>query len=233
MCLTPKSQVSDTSRRQPHPTSATGLPYLFETIPNSAVLLPVNSLKALPILHPQELLRLCCQNNRLAQEAFYKLHYEPLMRVTMLYFTDNTECLEVLNTAFLKIFRHLGDWRNEGPLEAWMRRIVVNTCMNQLTAKRQPVFSTLDEQAEQYMDHPAPAIKPEYEDLLRMARSLPPATRAVFLLYAVEGYQHREIGAALGISENTSKWHFAEARKKLQQMIALQGEGRPVKKRAV
>lgn len=177
-------------------------------------------------------MRQCCQNNRQAQEAFYKLHYEPLMRVTMLYFTGNNECLEVLNTAFFKIFRNLHQWRNDGPLEAWMRRIVVNTCMNQLTAKRQPVFTPINELAEQYMDHPAPALKMEYEELLRMARSLPPATRAVFLLYAVEGYQHREIAAALNISENTSKWHFSDARKKLQQMIALQGESRPVKKRA-
>jgi RNA polymerase sigma factor (sigma-70 family) len=196
-------------------------------------LIPVISIKALPILQPEELLRQCRQNNRLAQEAFYKLHYETLMRVTMLYFLDGTECLEVLNTAFLKIFRHLDKWRNEGPLEAWMRRIVVNCCMNQLTAKRQPAFAALDEQTEQAIEHPAPAVKLEYEDLLHMARSLPPATRAVFLLYAIEGYPHRDIGTALGISENTSKWHFAEARKKLQEMIARQGEGRVVKKRAV
>lgn len=183
-------------------------------------------------MQTEELLRQCRQNNRLAQEAFYKLHYERLMRVTMLYFSGNNECLEALNTAFLKIFRNLDKWRNEGPLEAWMRRIVVNTCMNQLTEKKQPLFTPIDDVSEQYIDHPAPALKMEYEELLQMARSLPPATRAVFLLYAVEGYQHREIATALQISENTSKWHFADARKKLQQMIALHGESRPVKKRA-
>ena len=57
------------------------------------------------------------------------------------------------------------------------------------------------------------------DDLLEQVRKLTPATQAVFNLYAIEGYNHKEIGALLRISEGTSKWHLSEARKTLQQLI--------------
>lgn len=59
-------------------------------------------------------------------------------------------------------------------------------------------------------------------ELLSLVRSLPPATAAVFNLYVIEGYSHKEIGRLLGISDGTSKWHLSEARKQLQQKIKLQ-----------
>ncbi|MBS1564920.1 MAG: sigma-70 region 4 domain-containing protein, partial [Bacteroidetes bacterium] len=55
--------------------------------------------------------------------------------------------------------------------------------------------------------------------IMQMIRQLPPATHAVFVLFAIEGYGHKEIGRQLGISEGTSKWHLSEARKHLQKMI--------------
>jgi RNA polymerase sigma-70 factor (ECF subfamily) len=57
---------------------------------------------------------------------------------------------------------------------------------------------------------------------MELVKKLPPATHAVFLLYAVEGYNHREIAEQLNISEGTSKWHLSEARKTLQKMIQHQ-----------
>jgi RNA polymerase sigma factor (sigma-70 family) len=59
----------------------------------------------------------------------------------------------------------------------------------------------------------------DYEHLVQLIRSLPPVTAHVFNLYAIDGYKHREIAALLGISENTSKWHVADARKKLQEKL--------------
>ncbi|MEJ7627800.1 MAG: sigma factor-like helix-turn-helix DNA-binding protein [Ferruginibacter sp.] len=59
-------------------------------------------------------------------------------------------------------------------------------------------------------------------ELLKMVRQLPPATQAVFNLYIIEGYNHKEIGVLLNISEGTSKWHLSEGRKGLQQMIQLE-----------
>ena len=59
------------------------------------------------------------------------------------------------------------------------------------------------------------------DEIMKLIHQLPPATHAVFVLYAVEGYNHREIAAQLQISEGTSKWHLSEARKKLQQAITL------------
>lgn len=57
------------------------------------------------------------------------------------------------------------------------------------------------------------------QDIMTHIQKLPPATHAVFVLYAVEGYNHREIAEKLSISEGTSKWHLSEAKKKLQQQL--------------
>ena len=73
------------------------------------------------------------------------------------------------------------------------------------------------------MHVPADAInRMKAGELLSLVRSLPPATAAVFNLYVVEGYNHKEIGSLLGISDGTSKWHLSEARKQLQQKLKLQ-----------
>lgn len=58
------------------------------------------------------------------------------------------------------------------------------------------------------------------DEIMKLIHQLPPATHAVFILYAVEGYTHREIAERLNISEGTSKWHLSEARKTLQQQVS-------------
>ena len=73
------------------------------------------------------------------------------------------------------------------------------------------------------VDIPAEVVsKMKATDLLKLVRELPPQTQAVFNLYVIEGYNHKEVAQMLGISEGTSKWHLSEARKILQQMIKQQ-----------
>jgi RNA polymerase sigma-70 factor (ECF subfamily) len=79
----------------------------------------------------------------------------------------------------------------------------------------------VDENVEVYIS-PEILSKINTEELLQLIRQLPPSAKAVFNLYIMEGYSHKEIGSLLSISEGTSKWHLSEARKKLQQMIQQQ-----------
>ena len=57
------------------------------------------------------------------------------------------------------------------------------------------------------------------DELLKLVRKLPPATQAVFNLYVIEGFNHKEIGSIMGISEGTSKWHLSESRRLLQKLL--------------
>lgn len=128
--------------------------------------------------------------------------------------------MEVLNNGFLRVFKNIQRYDPEqASLYTWIRTIVVHSCLDFIKLKeKQEQTRELNEAVEVHI--PAEVIsKMKASELLAMVRRLPTATQAVFNLYVMEGYNHREIGSLLKISEGTSKWHLSEARKNLQQMI--------------
>ena len=141
----------------------------------------------------------------------------------MRYTKNETDAVEVLNNGFLKVFLNI---RRYDPAQAnlytWIRTIVINTCLDFLKLKNKTgQHFELDETVDIHID--AEAINNmKVSMLLHLVRQLPPATQAVFNLYVMEGYNHKEIGQLLNVSEGTSKWHLSEARKSLQKMIRLQ-----------
>ncbi len=141
----------------------------------------------------------------------------------MRYTKNETDAADVLNNGFLKVFKNIQLYeRAQATLYTWIRTIVINSCLDFIKLKeRTPQHKELDKAEEVHID--AEAInKMGVSMLLHLVRQLPPATQAVFNLYVMEGYNHKEIGRLLNISEGTSKWHLSEARKSLQQMIRLQ-----------
>lgn len=145
------------------------------------------------------------------------------MLLCMRYTKNENDAAEVLNKGFLKVFLNIQRYDPaQANLYTWMRTIVINSCIDFVKAKaKKDQYKELNETMEVHID--AEAInKMEVNMLLHLVRQLPPATQAVFNLYVMEGYNHKEIGQLLSISEGTSKWHLSEARKSLQQMIRLQ-----------
>jgi RNA polymerase sigma factor (sigma-70 family) len=141
----------------------------------------------------------------------------------MRYTKDESDAVEVLNTGFLKVFNNISKFDDsKASLYTWISTIVVNSCLDFVKSKAtRPQYSTLDGNIE--VEIPAEVVsKIRTHELLKLVRSLPPATQAVFNLYALEGYQHKDISKLLGISEGTSKWHLSEAKKSLQQMLQNQ-----------
>ncbi len=141
----------------------------------------------------------------------------------MRYTQNEEDAVEVLNNGFLKVFMKIQRYDPaQASLYTWIRTVVINTCLDFIKQKaRTNQHKELDETVEVYID--AEAIsKMEVSRLLHLVRQLPPATQAVFNLYVVDGYNHKEIGQLLNISDGTSKWHLSEARKILQQMIRQQ-----------
>lgn len=165
----------------------------------------------------------CRQGNRRSQEALYRAYYKAMVTICLRYTKNEEDAVEVLNNGFLKVFQNIKRYdESVASLYTWMRTIVVNACVDFVKRK-----NTLTDRSERvvHADVPLPPealTRLDAVALLTLVRSLPPATAAVFNLYAVEGYGHKEIGALLGISEGTSKWHLSEARKSLQQKLKLQ-----------
>ena len=154
------------------------------------------------------------------QRQLYERFAGKLFVVCKRYVRDPDEAEDVLQDAFVKIYRHLDQFRFECPLEAWLKRIVINTALKYLR-KEKPWENTVDVQELAPLlpqaDESLPALN--YQYLLRLIQELPPGCRTVFNLYAIEGYNHPEIAELLGIAEGTSKSQYSRARTLLQQKI--------------
>jgi RNA polymerase sigma factor (sigma-70 family) len=162
----------------------------------------------------------CKKGDRKAQEKLYKNYYRAMMTICLRYTKNDEDAVEVLNNGFLKVFRNIQRYDSmQAGLYTWIRTIVVNSCLDFIKQKqRLEKVSALSEDAEVHID-PEVISKIKTNELLEQVRTLPPSTRAVFNLYVIEGYNHKEISDMLNISEGTSKWHLSEARKNLQQLI--------------
>ena len=142
-----------------------------------------------------------------------------MMTICLRYTKDEQDAVEVLNNGFLKVFRNISKYNAaQGSLYTWIRTIVINSCLDFIRSKKSGQHNELIEAEDTHIA--AEVIsKMKAQELLGLVRKLPPATQAVFNLYAIEGYNHREIGELLNISDGTSKWHLSEAKKALQKMI--------------
>ena len=162
----------------------------------------------------------CKQNNRHAQEQLYRNYYSAMMRLCLLYTKNEHDATEVLNNGFLKVFQNIQRYEPaKASLYTWIRTVVVRSCIDFIKQRtKEERHDELDRATDVEIE--AEVISNlEAARLLHLVRQLSPATQAVFNLYVMEGYNHKEIGQLLVISEGTSKWHLSEARKKLQQMI--------------
>lgn len=167
----------------------------------------------------------CKRNDRRSQELLYRNFYGAMISFCLRYTRNEQDALEVLNTGFYKVFKNIHRYdERKAALYTWIRTIILNTCLDFIKAKSGRIVQQELDQAAKVDLPPEVFSKMSSQDILQLVRHLPPATQAVFNLYVMEGYAHKEIGALLQISEGTSKWHLSEARKQLQKMIREQNE---------
>jgi RNA polymerase sigma-70 factor (ECF subfamily) len=162
----------------------------------------------------------CRNGDRKAQEHLYRNYYKAMMSLCVRYTRNETDAMSVLNIGFLKVFRNIQRYDpNQASLYTWIRTVVVNSCLDHIKTRQKDLrFNELNEAAETEVE---PEIESRMKEgvILELVRQLPPATRAVFNLYVMEGYGHKEVGILLNISEGTSKWHLSEAKKKLKTLL--------------
>ncbi|MBS1564953.1 MAG: sigma-70 family RNA polymerase sigma factor [Bacteroidetes bacterium] len=136
------------------------------------------------------------------------------------YTRNEEDALEVLHNGFLKVYKHIGTYdAGKASLYTWIKTIIVNSAIDFIRSSQKFKNNTeLKESHESGIDNEA-IQRMSATELLQLIKKLPQATQTVFNLYVVEGYNHREIAAMLGISDGTSKWHLSEARRQLQQLL--------------
>ena len=146
-------------------------------------------------------------------------------------YRDSTEdAVAMLNEGFFKIVKNLEKFRGEVPFEAWIRRIMVNTLIDDFRKNRRKRENTEHHDFTdtnihaQLVNFNLADLAFDAEELLAMIKTLPPMSQKVFNLFAIDGYSHREIGEMLGITGGTSKWHLSFARQRLRNLLAKKSE---------
>ncbi|UOQ72777.1 RNA polymerase sigma factor [Hymenobacter cellulosilyticus] len=177
-------------------------------------------LSSLSALSETDLVAECRRGNPRAQKVLYDRLAPGMLAVCLRYLRRQEEAEEALVLGFVKVFRALEQYRHEGSFRGWVRRIMINEALGQLR-RRQPLHLDIDECHDGVATIGAAAESNlETADLLRLIQDLPAGYRTIFNLYAVEGYNHPEIAALLGISEGTSKSQLSKARALLQRRLA-------------
>ena len=167
----------------------------------------------------KRLVKHCLRGDHEAQRELYDRYSGEMLSVCRRYTQSLEDAEEVLSNGFIKIFSRLDQYRGEGALGAWIRRIMVREALNFIRYKKN-LFVEVEEERQSEFGHSNVKDHYDAEHLLRMINELPTGYRTVFNLYAIEGYNHREIGEMLEISENTSKSQLSKARRQLQQKLS-------------
>lgn len=161
----------------------------------------------------------CQQNDIHCQEQLYKLFYPEMIKICFRYASDSDGAGTIYNNAMLRIFKSIGDYREEGKLDAWIKKIVVNCCID-FCKKKMAISKVLDEDSSDEITISAEAFSiVSAKEIQKIIAQLPPSTAIVFNMYVYEGYTHKQIGESLGISDGTSKWHLSEAKKILKSKM--------------
>ena len=168
----------------------------------------------------EELIDRCLNNDQQASEDFYKRFAPKMYGVCMRFAKNQMEADDILQEGFIKVFTNLKTFRNEGSLEGWVRKTIVNTAINLYKKNLKHLKDTDLEHAEVVQNIEQNSLdKIAVQELLNIIRELPTGYRVVFNLNVIEGYSHKEISQLLEISENTSKSQLSRARQALQKKL--------------
>jgi len=175
----------------------------------------------------QAIIRGCITGERKSQKQLYERYYGYAFKIAFRYIYRYDKVADVVNDAFVKLFRHISQFTSdtEGEMEprlmAWIKKIVVNTAIDEL--RKNNLMPQIGGIPENSWDEPGGSAGADnmvlYKELITHVKSLPPSYGAVFNMYVIDGYSHPEIAEQLGISVGTSKSNLFKAKAYLQKLI--------------
>jgi RNA polymerase sigma-70 factor (ECF subfamily) len=187
-------------------------------------------------MEQSEIVKGCINGDRKCQNIIYERMYGKMLGICMRYSRDKDEALDVLQDGFIKVFLKIKQYEGTGPFEGWVRKIIVNTALDNIRRTKNTIRHVSDsliedngeetddiEKSEGYQDELGDYMDISKEEIMAAVQQMSPSYRAVFNMHIVEGFQHAEIAEQLGIKEGTSKSHLFRARaflkKKLQKHL--------------
>jgi RNA polymerase sigma factor (sigma-70 family) len=171
-------------------------------------------------LSDDDLIRGCRENNRKSQEMLYRRYAKAMYNLCLIYESDRDNAKDILQEAFIKIFRNMESFDTKGSLKGWMKKIITNTAIDHFRKNYyEAQFIPIENIVHHCSNEESVASILNTKDIISQVNRLPKGARMIFQLYAIEGYTHKEIANLLNISEGTSKSQINRAKQLLQQWI--------------
>ncbi|MBL4667944.1 MAG: RNA polymerase sigma factor [Flavobacteriales bacterium] len=172
-------------------------------------------------MNDEQLVNKCLEKDTLAQKQLFEFYSRRMMGVCLRYSKDMDEAKDVLQMGFIKIFEKLEMYNHQGSLEGWIRKIIVNTALDNIRKNKKlqnnVEIEKVDFQLQNANENAIDVLSAQ--DLLKVIQSMPTGFRTVFNMYVIEGFSHKEIAEELNISVSTSKSQFSRARVYLQKIL--------------
>jgi RNA polymerase sigma factor (sigma-70 family) len=166
-----------------------------------------------------DLIQGCIDGERPMQELLYKKFAAKMYGVCLRYAGNAEDANDILQEGFIKVYKNISKFRSEGSFEGWIRRIFVNTAIEQFR-KKVKLYNVTEVQENTIEDNELDALdKLATKDIINIVNELSPGYKTVFNLHVIEGYSHKEIADMLGITEGTSKSQLARAKGVLKKIV--------------
>ena len=166
-----------------------------------------------------DLIQGCIEENPVMQRSLYDRFSSKMYGVCLRYAGNTEDANDILQEGFIKVFKNISKFRKEGSFEGWIRRIFVNTAIEQFR-KKVKVYNVTEVQENTIEDKELDVLDIlAAKDIVNIVNELSPGYKAVFNLHVVEGYSHKEIADLLGITEGTSKSQLARAKGVLKKLV--------------
>ena len=166
------------------------------------------------------LIKGCQRGKAKFQRQLYELYAPKMLGVCMRYFRSKSEAQDALQDGFVKVYTKINNFRGQGSLEGWIRRIMVNTSLNVLRNNLKHLYhADVDDDKVHIADLSVDYDQFNVRDIMKLIQEMPPGYQIIFNMYEIDGYSHKEIAEELKISVNTSKSQLLKARKYLQKEL--------------
>ncbi|MCX6230673.1 MAG: sigma-70 family RNA polymerase sigma factor [Bacteroidetes bacterium] len=170
-----------------------------------------------------KLIEECIEGKRYAQQLLFEKYRSLMFAICMRYAKSKAEAEDVMVDGFMKIYSSLHEFKKKGSFEGWLKRIMVNTAINNYRANIKHYYNTSIDDEEHILDVDSneDQFKTSYsaEYLIMLIQNLPDGYRMVFNLYEIEGFSHKEVAEIMGISVSTAKTQLFYAKKTLQKKL--------------
>ncbi|NOT36895.1 MAG: RNA polymerase sigma factor [Saprospiraceae bacterium] len=172
-----------------------------------------------------ELIQACIRKESWAMQKLYEENYGIMYAICLRYTSSKDEAIDLLHDSFLKIFNKIHTYEAGTLLNAWMKRITVNSCIDHFRKESKRYHSDLEEARTMAQSDMSALDQMRLDEIMKAIQQLPNAYRAVFNLHIIDGYSHKEISEILHINESTSRSNLVKARQKLKEILRIENEG--------